>query len=179
MQTSEREPSTAQGAQPGRDPAVTAQYLQRQYINVVANFPGGDLGVFTLLLLQIGLLNHVDLEGSRGEAHCPSSASFSSSGHKWLWENHLARMLVQKAATSSTADEMLLGCKPETASGPPGRRGPGVGGEAGGSAGQGWGVSLSALTSSCGRRLMRIRSAFSLSCLLSMRAKRSLEALSW
>lgn len=37
----------------------------------------------------------------------------------------------------------------------------------------------SALTSSCGRRLMRIRSAFSLSCLLSMRAKRSLEALSW
>lgn len=40
------------------------------------------------------------------------------------------------------------------------------------------GVSLSALTSSCGRRLMRIRSAFSLSCLLSMRARRSLEALS-
>lgn len=59
-------PSTARGAQPGRDPAVTAQYLQRQYINVVANFPGGNLGIFTLLLLQIGLLNHIDLEGSRG-----------------------------------------------------------------------------------------------------------------
>lgn len=41
------------------------------------------------------------------------------------------------------------------------------------------GVSPSALTSSCGRRLMRIRSAFSLSCLLSMRARSSLEALSW
>lgn len=37
----------------------------------------------------------------------------------------------------------------------------------------------SSLTSSWGRRLMRILSAFSLSCLLSMRARRSLEALSW
>lgn len=37
----------------------------------------------------------------------------------------------------------------------------------------------SSLTSSWGRRLMRMRSAFSLSCLLSMRARRSLEALSW
>ena len=66
MQISEQEPSTAQGAQPGRDPAVTAQYLQRQYINVVTDFPGRNLSVFTLLFLQIGLLNHIDLEGSRG-----------------------------------------------------------------------------------------------------------------
>lgn len=42
------------------------QYLQCQYINVVANFPRGNLSVFTLFLLQIGLLNHVDLEGIRG-----------------------------------------------------------------------------------------------------------------
>jgi len=56
----------AWGAQPGRDPAVTAQYLQCQNINVVADFPGGNFGVLTLLLLQIGFLNHVDLEGSSG-----------------------------------------------------------------------------------------------------------------
>lgn len=66
MQISEWEPSTAWGAQPGRVPAVTAQYLQSQYINVVADFTGGNLGIFTLLLLQIGLLNHVNLEGSTG-----------------------------------------------------------------------------------------------------------------
>lgn len=43
------------------------RYLQRQDINVVADFPGGNLSVFALFLLQIGLLNHVNLEGSRGQ----------------------------------------------------------------------------------------------------------------
>lgn len=46
--------------------AFTALYLQCQDINVVSNFPGGNLGVLTLLLLQIGFLNHIHLQGSTG-----------------------------------------------------------------------------------------------------------------
>lgn len=90
-------------------------------------------------------------------------------------------MLVQKTVTSSMADKMVSGlqtrncirtCRQKRSSN-------GTGGRLGAQWCKAGSVSLSALTSSCGRRLMRIRSAFSLSCLLSMRAKRSLEALSW
>lgn len=47
-------------------PALTAPYLQRQDVNVVSDFPGGNLGVLTLLLLQISLLDNIHLQGSTG-----------------------------------------------------------------------------------------------------------------
>lgn len=83
--------------------------------------------------------------------------------------------------TSSMADKMVFGLQTRNCSRTcrQKRSSNGTGGRLGAQWGKAGSVSLSALTSSCGRRLMRIRSAFSLSCLLSMRAKRSLEALSW
>lgn len=47
-------------------PALTAAYLQRQDVNVVSDFPGGNLGVLALLLLQISLLDNIHLQGSTG-----------------------------------------------------------------------------------------------------------------
>lgn len=151
--------------------AFTPPYLQRQDINVVSNFPGGNLSILTLLLLQIGLLNDIHLQGSTG-ALSSSPLPVPSSSQDW------------GRRSSRGAGEEVLGCKAETAAR---ARAEEVQPWAGGSV-MGWGLHdglgaqwdiPSSLTSSWGRRLMRILSAFSLSCLLSMRARRSLEALSW
>lgn len=142
----------------------------------MTDFPGGNLGVFTLLLLQIGLLNHVDLQGSRGTVSRSSPPQFPPPATGGSGKSAGQGRCCRTGRPVERQKRRLLVA--ETTPGPAGRRGPAV---AGGRLGARWdtAVSLPALTSSCGRRLMRIRSAFSLSCLLSMRAKRSLEALSW
>lgn len=77
--------------------AFTAPYLQRQDINVVSNFPGGNLGVLTLLLLQIGLLNHIHLQGSTGALSSSPAPGFGQD------------------LGSSGAGEVVFGCKSGTA----------------------------------------------------------------
>lgn len=65
----------------------TAPYLQRQDINVVSNFPRGNLGVLTLLLLQVSFLNHIHLQGSTGALSSSPRPASSSSQDLGSWSS--------------------------------------------------------------------------------------------